>query len=118
MLHNQNIGKEGEILAIKFLEEKGFNIIEANWRYKRCEVDVIASKGRLLHFIEVKTRTSKKYGYPEESVTAQKMNNLKMAAEAFQHLYPDWKYAQFDVLAITLEKNNTPQYLFNEDVYF
>jgi putative endonuclease len=46
------------------------------------------------------------------------MNNLKTAAEEFQHLHPEWKYIQFDVLAITIEKNNKTEYFFNEDVYF
>ena len=118
MKHNQNIGKKGEALAVAFLEEKEFTVIAINWRYKRCEVDIIASKDNLLHFLEVKTRTSGKYGHPEESVTTQKMNNLKTAAEEFQHLHPEWKYIQFDVLAITLEKNSSPQYFFNQDVYF
>ncbi|MDR0793149.1 MAG: YraN family protein [Chitinophagaceae bacterium] len=117
-MHNQNIGKGGENLAVAFLIEKGFEIITINWRYKRCEVDVIAAKNNHLHFIEVKTRTSHKYGNPEESVTKKKMNNLKIAAEEFQHLHPEWKYLQFDVLAITIEKNKQPEYFFNEDVYF
>lgn len=51
--HNET-GKTGEKLAADWLEKKGFTILEKNWRHKRLEVDIIAEKDNLLHFIEVK----------------------------------------------------------------
>lgn len=70
--HNET-GKTGEKLAADWLEKKGFTILEKNWRHKRLEVDIIAEKDNLLHFIEVKSRSSQNYGLPEESVSLKKL---------------------------------------------
>lgn len=119
MYHNKNIGNQGEQLAVAYLQQQGFTILERNWRYRFWEVDLIASKDQLLHFIEVKTRTSMTYGYPEESITTGKMESLKNAAEQYQYLHPQWQYLQFDVLSINLYFSGKPtEYLLIEDVYF
>ncbi len=113
--HNQT-GFEGEKLATAWLIQKGFIIREINWRHRHWEVDIIAEKGDTLHFIEVKTRRSTKFGNPEESINKQKMRNLKDAAEQYQFKNPGWKWIQFDVLAI-LFKADGVDYWFNQDVY-
>jgi putative endonuclease len=113
--HNET-GFAGEKLAEEWLIKKGFKIKETNWRHRHLEVDVIAEKGDTLHFIEVKTRRSTRFGNPEESINKQKMKNLKDAAEQYQHLNPGWKWIQFDVLAI-LYKPASVDYWFNQDVY-
>ncbi len=119
MYHNKHIGLHGEALAAAYLRQQGFTLLAQNWRYRSWEVDLIASKEKFLHFIEVKTRTSTTYGYPEESITAAKMDHLKNAAAAYQQLHPRWVYIQFDVLAINLHFNGEPvAYFFIEDVYF
>src|SRR5215210_550293 len=114
--HNET-GSTGEKLAATWLTQNGYNIKEINWRYKHLEVDIIAHKGDTMHFIEVKTRTSTLYGYPEESITKVKMKNLKDAAEQYQYLHPGIKWIQFDVLAI-LFKSGKVDYWFNQDVYW
>jgi putative endonuclease len=113
--HNET-GFAGEKLAEEWLVARGYKIREANWRYRHLEVDLIAEKGDTLHFVEVKTRRSTKFGNPEESINKQKMKNLKDAAEQYQHLNPGWKWIQFDVLAI-LYKPESVDYWFNQDVY-
>ena len=113
--HNET-GFAGEKLAVEWLTNRGFTIKQANWRYRHWEVDIIAEKGDTLHFVEVKTRRSTKFGNPEESINKQKMKNLKDAAEQYQHLNPGWKWIQFDVLAI-LFKPDGIDYWFNQDVY-
>jgi putative endonuclease len=118
MNNNKATGNKGEQLAAKYLEEKGFAIIAANWRYRFWEVDIIASKENILHFFEIKTRTSDKFGNPEESIGKKKMQNLRNAAEEYQYLHPEWKYIQFDVLAITMNYGQPIEYLLLEDVYF
>lgn len=115
---NRTTGNKGEELAAYYLQQKGYSIIERNWRYKYLEVDIIASKGNRLHFIEIKTRTSDKYGKPEESISTKKMANLKNAAEEYQYLHPEWRYVQFDVVAITMLYNEPTEYFLIEDVYF
>ena len=55
--NHQKTGKDGEQKALSYLIEKNYQIIETNWRHKKCEIDIIASKNKELVFVEVKTRT-------------------------------------------------------------
>ena len=116
-MKNKQVGDKGETIAVNFLLKKGFNIIERNWRYKHLEIDIIASVKDKLHFVEVKTRTNKKYGLPEESISKAKMNHLKIGAEAYLFINPEWELIQFDVIAIMLTKDKEEIFLI-EDVFF
>lgn len=118
MSNNQNKGNKGEELAVAYLLSKGYSILERNWRFRHWEVDIISAKNRFLYFIEVKTRHSLRYGRPEESITRDKMNHLKNAAEEYQYQHPEWKYIQFDVIAITMVNDEVKEILQIEDVYF
>ncbi len=118
MNHNRMTGNKGEEIAAGYLVKNGYTLLARNWRYRHWEVDIIASKDRFLHFIEVKTRYSLRYGRPEESITRDKMNNLKNAAEEYQYQHPEWKYIQFDVMAITLVNDEAKEIFVIEDVYF
>src|SRR4051812_42182061 len=112
-LHNIR-GGEGERLAANYVERNGFDILFTNWRYSYYETDIIASRCGVLHFIEVKTRHTDTFGYPEEAVTKKKFENLKKCAEFFLQQYPQWKTVQFDVLSIMRYKNRIPEYLLFE----
>lgn len=115
---NQTKGNRGEDLAAAHLEKLGYTILERNWRFKHWEVDIICSKGKFLHFIEVKTRHSLRYGRPEESITGAKMSNLKNIAEEYQYQNQHWEFVQFDVLAITIVDEKVKEIFMIEDVYF
>jgi len=117
MAHHNHTGLIGEQMAAKYLTEKGFTILHQNWRYSHWEVDIIASLNNTLHFIEVKTRRTQKFGYPEDDVSKKKMVNLINASEEYLVLYPQWKWIRFDILSITLIKNMPVEYFFIEDVY-
>jgi putative endonuclease len=110
------IGKKGEALAVAFFKQKGYTILETNWRHSHYELDIIASYAGVLHIIEVKTRTSTKFGHPDESVTPQKFNKILEAAEAYLFLHTHWKRVQYDVLSILLHKEE-PEYFLIEDFY-
>jgi putative endonuclease len=110
-------GKKGEALAIAYLQAKGFTVLHQNWRYSRYEVDIIAEKEGVLHFVEVKTRRSTQFGTPEESVDEKKILNLMNASEAFQDQHPEWKRVQYDVVSILILPNGQIEYYFIEDVY-
>lgn len=116
-MKNKHTGDIGETIATNFLIKRGFNIIERNWRYKHLEIDIIASLKQKLHFVEVKTRTNLKFGMPEESVSQAKMNRLKIAAEAYLHLHPEWELIQFDVIAVMISKDKEDIFLI-DDVFF
>ena len=110
-------GITGEKMGAGYLLQAGYVILEKNWRYSRCEVDIIAVKNDTLHFIEIKTRRSKKFGLPEEKVGQKKMENLIKAAEQYLYLQPQWKRIQFDILSISMIADMPLEYFFIEDVY-
>ncbi len=116
MAHHNLTGNLGEEMAAEYLLDKGYEILHKNWRHLHWETDIIATKNSRIHFIEVKTRRTATFGYPEEDVSRKKIRNLMGAAEEFLLLYPEWKSIQFDILSITIEKNKTPEFYLIEDV--
>ncbi|RUM40486.1 MAG: YraN family protein [Desulfocapsa sp.] len=101
-----NFGKHGEDMAVGFLEEKGFQIIQRNYRQKCGEVDIIAKDKGTLVFIEVKTRSSLRFGQPFEAVTTVKQVQLnRIALDYMTRNKITNQAARFDVISILLEKN-------------
>ncbi|NEM96544.1 YraN family protein [Pontibacter burrus] len=109
-------GRHGESLAQQYLQEQGYMLLETNYRYKRAEIDIIARKGELLVFAEVKTRASDVFGYPEEAVDARKEKMLLDAAEAYI-LAIDWQQEiRFDIISVTL--TSPPTIVHFEDAFY
>jgi putative endonuclease len=117
MAEHNLTGNTGEVLAAAWLAERGYTIIHRNWRHSRWEVDIIAEKDTILHFVEVKTRRTKKFGHPEENVDRKKIQNLMNAAEEYLYRHPKWKRIQFDILSISIIKDELAEYFLIEDVY-
>ena len=109
------MGNLGEDLAVDFLLNNQFKLLHRNWKYGRKEIDVIAEKESVLHFIEIKTRKSNRYGYPEENVNRTKIKKMMAVACHFQQLNPRYKLIRFDVISVTLEPELA--LFFIEDVY-
>jgi putative endonuclease len=110
------IGKAGEKLAEAYLAEKGFTILHRNWRCGHEEIDLIATKEEMLHFVEVKYRSSDVYGHPEEAVTRKKIKTLLRAVEQFLYQHPHFCDFRMDILSITEKENKEADYFFIEDV--
>ena len=104
-------------MAAGWLQQQGFTVLHRNWCYYHYEVDIIATRQSVLHFIEVKTRRTATWGQPEESVSRKKMTNLLKCAERFQQLFPQWKRIQYDIVSIDLSTEEMPEFFFIEDVY-
>ena len=115
-LHNQ-LGKEAEQMAVNYLIENGYEILHCNWRYSHYEIDIVALKNDLPHFVEVKTRSSKQFGEPEESVNKKKIRFLLQAADEFLFKNPQYKNFRIDILSINIHPQEEPKYFFIEDVY-
>ena len=115
-LHNE-LGKQGEEMAIRWLKENGFEILHSNWRYSYYEIDIIAGKGNYLHFVEVKARHHTAFGNPEDSVTRKKFKRLQKAADEYLFLFPGHQWISYDILSITLYKNKEAEFFFLEDVF-
>ena len=118
MQTKNELGRLGEELAEKYFSERGYEIIERNFRHSRYEIDIIAVKNEKIHFIEVKTRQTTLFGLPEDAVDEIKIGFLLRAGEAFLYNHPQYKKVQFDVLAICMLPNEEIEYFLIEDVYF
>ncbi|OQP52034.1 hypothetical protein A4H97_25810 [Niastella yeongjuensis] len=114
---HHDTGKKGEDMAVDYLQQLNFTILDRNWRYARFEIDVIAHKEQVLHIIEVKTRTNLLFGHPEESVSRKKINNMINSANAYMRKNPQWRQVQFNILSITLLKDQPPEFFLIEDVF-
>src|SRR3954470_20125576 len=95
-------GKTGEAIGIAWLKERGYVIKEQNWRHSHWEVDAIAEKDSVLHFIEIKARRSRSFGFPEEKVGKKKIQNLINAAEEYLYQHAQWQRIQFNILSILI----------------
>lgn len=103
--HNEK-GTKGEELAATFLREKGYTVLETNWRFKNLEADIIAVEKGVMILVEVKTRTSNFFGEPETFVNKQKQTNLRKAANGYiQHKQLDLE-VRFDIISVILGKND------------
>jgi len=97
----KTLGKKGEDIAAAFLEKKGYNILFRNYKCSFGEIDIIAKHKKTLSFIEVKTRSTKKYGLPQEAVTPAKQAKIsRVALEFVQRYKMDNRAARFDVVSV------------------
>ena len=99
----KRLGRWGEDLAARYLQERGYVIRVRNYRYSNVgEVDLVAERDAQLVFVEVRTRRGDAYGTPEESITPAKQSRLAEVAQAYvqEHEWAgDW---QIDVVAVEL----------------
>ena len=108
MYLKHEIGKIGEDLATKYLEDVGYTIIERNFMARQGEIDIIAKDKKELVFIEVKTRTNDMYGKPIEAVNMQKQKHLLNTIKYYlysKHL--ENEFVRIDVIEV----------YFNNDTY-
>ncbi|MCF8067228.1 MAG: YraN family protein [Desulfobacterales bacterium] len=98
---NQQFGKESEAAAVHFLKKNGYRIIDQNYRTPHGEIDIIAKENGTIVFVEVKARTSGRFGNPKYAVTVTKQKKISMAALTYLKKtdQSDVK-ARFDVVAI------------------
>ena len=98
-------GKAGENEALAFLKRKGFEIKDINWRFSYYELDLVVQDGDVLVIVEVKTRGTDAFGYPEAAVKSSKKSRIQKAAEAYIEL-KDWKgEVRFDIVAVIKNEN-------------
>jgi putative endonuclease len=110
-------GKEGEEIAAAFLKAKGYEIVEMNKRFGRAEIDIIAKIGNEYVFVEVKTRSSDHFGFPEEAITKRKITLMGKAAEQFSIEKSDGLEIRFDLISLVLG-NEKHDIVHIEDAFF
>ncbi len=98
-------GEKGENIAANFLQKLGYIILARNYRAKKSEIDIICKEGETLVFVEVKMRTSTKFGHPEAFVNATKAAKVVEGAKAYI-IKKNWQDAiRFDIIAVVLANN-------------
>jgi putative endonuclease len=108
MPQRKELGKAGELLAIKYLEGKGYKILEENWRDQHKEIDIIALDKHQIVFVEVKTRKNIYFGSPVEAVNMKKQKYLVDAAEDYIINNNITLDVRFDIISIIMG-NNRPR---------
>ena len=106
MATHNDFGKLGEELATQYLTEKGYEILERNWRNRHKEIDIIAKEGNELVIVEVKSRKSDDYGDPDLSVNRRKQQLLISAANAYIFKNKIDLNTRFDIISIVMKGEN------------
>ncbi len=112
-------GQRGEHIAAEFLEKKGWRIAERNYRAGRGEIDLIAwANERLLVFVEVKTRSSDRFGPPEFFITPQQQRMLAGAASVYCEKIEHPGEIRFDVISIILRDDGKTKLEYLKDAFW
>jgi putative endonuclease len=100
-----DLGKLGEKISLHYLKNKNYKIIAKSYRQFRGEIDIVAYEQDTLVFVEVKTRKSRDYGFPEESVTFSKQRQIRKVAQGFlaKNNLQDVE-CRFDVISLSFDE--------------
>lgn len=106
MAKNNELGQKGEQLAVNFLLENSYDIIERNYRFDKAEVDIIAQKDNILAIIEVKTRSTIDFGNPQDFVKPGQIQRLVKAVDEYVTVNELDVEVRFDIIAIVKNGKN------------
>lgn len=103
--HNE-LGKLGEELAVAFLQQNGYEILETNYTFQKAEIDIIAQKEKVLAIVEVKTRSSIDFGLPQDFVKPKKIQLLVKAVNEYVVSNDLDLEVRFDIIAINKDSGD------------
>ncbi|NCC09564.1 MAG: endonuclease [Bacteroidia bacterium] len=98
-IHNE-LGKYGEEAAASYLKEQGYVIRHRNWRKGHLELDIVAAKENRLIIVEVKTRSNRVFGAPEDAVDWKKVRHTVRAADTYIKLFQIDAEVRFDIITV------------------
>lgn len=107
-------GRQAEAAAAEYLKQKGYAVIDQNWRTKFCEIDIIAQRGNVVYFCEVKYRQTNRQGSGLDYITRKKLRQMQLAAEAWVHFF-NWT-GEYQLCAIEISGPTFEVTAFIEDV--
>ncbi len=118
-MDNVGFGRLGEEEAVRYLKARGWTILGQNVRAGRREVDVIASKGRIVAFVEVKCRRDWRFGHPLEAITRAKRQQIARVARSWLHqrALPRGTLVRFDAIAVSWPVGRCPEVLHLPDAW-
>ena len=106
MAEHNDLGKLGEALAVEFLQQNGYEILETNWVFQKAEIDIIAQKENVLAIVEVKTRSNIEFGLPQDFVKPKKIQLLVKAVNEYVISKDLDVEVRFDIIAISKEEKD------------
>ena len=106
--HNE-LGKWGEDTAAAYLEEKGYQIIERDWKSGHHDLDIVAKEDNTLVIVEVKTRRSRLFGDPEEAIDYKKRQSLQSAINHYVKSHHTGHDVRFDIISIVGTIGSEPE---------
>ncbi len=101
-MDSSELGRKGEKEATRYLDARGWTILDRNFRVGRNEVDIVATRGRILAFVEVKCRSGLGFGHPLEAITRKKRLEIARVARGWlrQRKVPSGTLVRFDAVAV------------------
>ena len=118
MARHNLFGTKGELLSKKYLEDKGYEILEENWTFGKAEIDLIAYREATIIFVEVKTRSSSNFAEPEDFVSSEKQKHMALAADEYIHLMDHQHEIRFDIISVLFDKFGEPLIRHTEDAFW
>lgn len=109
--HNKRIGKWGEEYAEAFFVKRGWHVLERNVRTPYGELDLVIKQEDVLVFVEVKTRTTESFGFPEVAVSSSKQTRLIQSAEAYLQAHPEFNSLNWRIDVIAIQGKPEDQYV-------
>lgn len=106
-----NHGAAAELLAARFLAQRGLTIVGRNYRCRGGEIDIIARDAGTLVFVEVRMRRNRAFGGPAESITARKRHRLRLAAQHYLARFRDEPPCRFDAILLDALAANRIEWL-------
>ena len=101
MAEHNDLGKLGEELAVEYLQNNDYTILETNWVFQKAEIDILAQKDNILAVVEVKTRSSIDFGLPQDFVKPNKIQLLVKAVNGYVNENDLDLEVRFDIIAIS-----------------
>ncbi len=101
------LGRRGEDLAHRFLEQSGYRVVARNYRLadNSAEIDIIARLGEVVVFVEVKSRTSEEFGSPDRQIGPEKLRHMTRAARAYaRQADVSWDHVRFDIVTVVFSR--------------
>ena len=118
MAERNETGKQGESIARQYLEENGYNVLETNWRFHHYELDIVATDGKELIIIEVKTRSENYLIAPEHAVNKGKIRRIVTASDAYARMKHIDLPVRFDLICLIKKGDSYTVENHIEDAFF
>ena len=118
MAERNETGKQGESIAKRYLEENGYNVLETNWRFHHYELDIIATDGKDLVVVEVKTRSDNYLIAPEQAVDKRKIRRIVTASDAYIRMKKIDLPIRFDIICLIRKGDSYSIENHIEDAFF